>query len=80
MLRNKRNDLAYERGRLVARLGVVTSELVSIDYSLKLLDPHWKALLDIARGAAAAVIANTSDSIEAATELVKLWLIASVHA
>jgi len=42
MLRKKRNDLAYERGQLVARLEVVTSELASIDYSLKLLDPHWK--------------------------------------
>jgi hypothetical protein len=42
-LKKKRNDLAYERGQLVARLEVVTSELASIDYSLKLLDPHWKA-------------------------------------
>jgi hypothetical protein len=42
MLQKKRNDLAYERGHLVARLETVTSELASIDYSLKLLDPHWK--------------------------------------
>ena len=42
MLRKKRNDLAYERGQLVARLETVTSELASIDYTLKLLDPHWK--------------------------------------
>jgi hypothetical protein len=42
-LTKKRNALAYEQGRIQVRLGQVRDELRAIDYSIKLLDPAWRA-------------------------------------
>jgi hypothetical protein len=41
-LKKKRNALAYEREQLESRLKAIASELAALDYSLRILDPHWK--------------------------------------
>ena len=42
-LKKRRNALAYEREQLEARLKAVGSEIAALDYSLRILDPQWKA-------------------------------------
>ena len=42
-LTKKRNALAYELNQLEARTSQVRQELAALDYSMRLLDPVWKA-------------------------------------
>jgi hypothetical protein len=42
-LTKKRNELAYELTELEARHTKLREELRAVDYTIKLLDPHWKA-------------------------------------
>jgi hypothetical protein len=40
-LKKKRNALAYERAQIETRLKSIASEISTLDYSLRILDPAW---------------------------------------